>query len=143
MHDVYWSLLVVREPPPQPSSVYAWVPRERNQLADKLSKRWDYAWSLTDRATSQILNIWPGVRIVCNRFNTIGWLLRNRHTERPEPIILVYPHWSGQAWWPTLHSLSARTINIRRAFDCFLPTWDRDPVGVGKPPWRMHAALLT
>ena len=44
---------------------------------------------------------------------------------------------------PGADFLSASTINIGLAFDCFLPTWHKFPVGIGRPPWRMHAALLT
>jgi hypothetical protein len=122
--------------------VYAWVPRENNKRADSLSKRWDQAWVLKGLTVSRIQAVWPGVEIACNRFNTIGWVLRNRNISRRGPLIIIYPHWPGQAWWPTLLSQSAQSIDIGFAFDCFLPIWHRDPVGVGRPPWAMHAALL-
>jgi hypothetical protein len=125
------------------SPVYAWVPRERNKHADRLSKRWDHAWTLTGITTNRIHSVWPGVEIVCNRFNTIGWFLRNRKITRKGPVVIVFPKWHGQAWWPTLLSQSKGSIDLGFAFDCFLPTWQQDPIGTGRPPWMMHAALLT
>jgi hypothetical protein len=124
------------------SPVYAWVPRERNQRADKLSKRWDQAWIPNRSALSAIKQRWPHVKVTCNRFNTIGWFLRNRQTGQSEHTVLIFPQWPGQAWWPTLLTKATTVINLGAAHQCFEPLWHRDPIGVGKPPWQVHATLL-
>jgi hypothetical protein len=123
--------------------VYAWVPREHNKRADELSKRWDQAWSITDATETLIRRAWPSGTIICNRFNTIGWFLRNRIPSPNGPTVLVYPHWPGQAWWPSLMAQSTDTIHLGPAHKCFLPLWHLDKIGVGIPNWPMHATLLT
>jgi hypothetical protein len=52
------------------SPVYEWAPRENNVVADRLSKRWDQSWVLTDEASARVRAKFPGVPVVLQRFNT-------------------------------------------------------------------------
>ena len=119
--------------------VYEWTPRENNVLADKLSKRFDQSWQLTRGSTRLVQNTWPNIPISLVRFNTISNWLESRG---PGPAVLIAPFWPAQRWWPVLSRRQCGVLHLGVAFDVFQPKWANDPVGVGKPAWRIAAYLL-
>jgi hypothetical protein len=122
--------------------VYAWVRREQNVLADKLSKRWCQAWRLTEPVLKSINATWPEVTVRLDRFNKLGNILRSRSPGAGPPLVVIAPRWPSQSWWPLLLKLSKDARSMGRAMNVFRPSWRLDPIGVGEPPWEILAVLI-
>lgn len=124
------------------SPIYAWVPREENQHADRLSKRWCKSWKLTAESAARVEKTWPGAQIKCVRFNTIGnLLLESENSPRGKTVVIV-PRWTSQVWWPMLVERAVQTAVLGSASDVFEPTWISDRIGTGIPKWTIYAVLI-
>jgi hypothetical protein len=121
------------------TAVYEWTPRENNVEADRLSKRWDQSWALTEAAMTRVRQRFPGVRVSLKRFNTISNFLETRKKVRE---VLIVPFWPSQRWWPLLMEYSRGLLWLGQADSLFQPSWVWDPVQVGRPVWRVGACLL-
>jgi hypothetical protein len=120
------------------SPVYEWTPRENNIVADRLSKRWDQSWALTEEAAARVRAKFPGVPVTLKRFNTYFTnleRLRGRH-------VLIAPFWPSQWWWPLLMRANRDLVWLGSAEPIFKPLWVTDPVGIGRPQWEVYACLI-
>jgi hypothetical protein len=121
------------------SAVYEWTPRANNILADRLSKRWDQSWALTQEAVARVHDRFPAVPITLKRFNTYSNYLETRSRKSE---VLIAPFWPSQRWWPLLMQSSHEIFYMGTASSIFAPLWTADPVGIGTPNWDMYACLL-
>ena len=107
-----------------------WIPREKNTIADALSKKFDAEWKVTDRAVLHI-SLMTKVKPTLPRFNTIRDVIKGSVAANT-PVALVVPRWAAQSWWRFLET----------NFDiCPLPPeiFDENP-GIGRIPWKMVLA---
>jgi hypothetical protein len=118
--------------------VYEWTRRENNVEADRLSKRWDQSWVLTNAVAARVRARYPGVPIVLRRFNTYFTILVRLHGRH----VLIAPFWPAQRWWPLLMRARKNLIWLGPAEGIFKPLWEGDPIGVGRPRWEMCACLI-
>ena len=132
--------------------ILEWVPRERLHRVDELSKTLDMNWRLKPIFYSRLLQRFGPMSSDWNsppdstvfmlpNFNAIGLCLRTAQRLKRR-LVLVYPCWPGQSWWPLTVSLSSDIIELPEASISFEPDWQRAPIGTGPPKWRIFAALF-
>ena len=85
----------------QIEAYYAWLPREENVRADRLSKRVPLAWNLSQAASEAVQKAFPGVVPTLPDLNQVANII-NRAQVEGQSLLLVHPVqavWLAAAWW--------------------------------------------
>ena len=112
-----------------------WICREKNTLADQLSKIWDRQWELTSHARTAARSLNPTftIHIATPKFTKTGSLLACLS----QRLIIIHPIWRSQSWWPLLQSLSYKSVRLGTFVDTFHHHTGSEP-----PAWEFSATLL-
>ena len=117
---------------------YAWLPREHNVRADKLSKRVPLAWTLSGTALEAIQKGFPGTVPTLPDLNQIANTIDRAQLEG-QSLLLVHPVWLASPWWNKIKSLGVRHVDLPTANISLLCARKQRP---GPTPWKMQATLL-
>ena len=124
-----------------------WVPREENTLADKLSKKWE-SWYKLSQAASEEASAFAGRmgeslteqwEVLNVPFNQIRDVVQRAKAESSK-ICVVHPTWFAQSWWPIVQANTAarkvlgEAANVLEAFD--------DRSDKPKPRWTLVVSAL-
>src|SRR5205814_1748984 len=118
--------------------VVSWVERERNAVADQLSKRWERWHALTPEALARI-RVWMAgmgvdLTIVNPPFNQIKDTIQAARY-RGHQICVAHPRWPAQAWWPAIRE--GVSLDLGWARDVLCEKEDGP-----YPNWRMWVSVL-
>ena len=86
---------------------YAWLPREENVRADKLSKRVPLSWALSSLAAETVQKGFPDTAVTLPDLNQIANTICAAQREGRN-LLLVHPVWPASAWWKKIVSLGVR-----------------------------------
>ena len=122
----------------QIEAYYAWLPREENGRADRLSKRVPLSWTLSKLAAEIVQKEFPDTAVTLPDLNQIANIINAAQLE-VRNLLLVHPVWPAAAWWNKIVSLGVRFIDLPRANITLICKTKQRP---GPAPWKMRATLL-
>jgi hypothetical protein len=118
---------------------FEWVPRERNTLADELSKVAAAALDLRAAAETQVrewlvrcglpgvhAHVWQQVQLYAPRWDCISYRVQEM-LRRREPACIVVPSWGGLPWVQMLRSNSPHRLTLGTAQEVLTAA----PAGLG------------
>ena len=122
----------------QIEAYYAWLPREENVRADRLSKRVPLSWTLSKLAAEIVQKDFPDTAVTLPDLNQIANVINAAQLEIRN-LLLVHPVWPASAWWNKIVSLGVRFVDLPRANITLICKTKQRP---GPAPWKMRATLL-
>jgi hypothetical protein len=113
-----------------------WVPREENQVADRLSKHFDHG-ELRQSARRRILEALGEHLVVVPVFTNVSQELAS-YASKHHKVIVVYPAFFTQSWWPSVQRMVGRTIELGAFPDVFRPRGAH----VNPAAWQFRASVV-
>ena len=113
-----------------------WVPREENQVADALSKHFDRG-DLREEVRAKIHHELGLHFLVVPVFTNVGQELE-AYASKHNTVIVVYPAFFTQSWWPRVRGAVGKTIDLGTFDGVFHPKRSHS----SSKSWRFRASVV-